>query len=182
MLYLDDDHVPNRYLVQAHALRTAERAADRVVRPGRNRRERRSVPPHDREPADPSRRVHVPSGVGSVSVGVARLRVAALAAKVAAVSPMARMADDIVFGDWFARLGLPVHTLGQDHLLKVQPHATDAWALHLSRRDDCTTAPDARYGAVIEELNARFEPLRPLLRPRAGRSRVKIWKPQQVKR
>ena len=182
VLYLDDDHVPNRYLVQAHAL-AHSRAAAPMVWCGRGEIVE-SVRPFRRTivtQRDPSRRVHVPSGVGSVSVGVAHLRVAALAAKVARGSPLARMADDIVFADWFARHRLPVATLGQDHLLEVQPHATDDWALHLCRRPDCDAAPDARYSAVIAELDAAFgplEPLRPPSRParsRSRRARVKMW-------
>lgn len=180
-LYLDDDHVPNRYLVQAHAIAHA-RAAQPTVWCGRGEVVRSTAPFRRRivSQRDPTAPVHIPSGVGSVSVPVAHLHLGALVGHVARGSSLARMADDLVFADWYARRGLPVRTLGQDHLLQVQPHATDAWALHLSQRADCATEPDQRYAAVAAELGARFAPLRPQA-ARAGRSRVKIWKGQQTK-
>lgn len=175
VLYLDDDHIPNRFLVQAHAL-----VQHRSVRPavwcGRGEIVRQT--PFSRKIIDqscPSCRVHIPSGVGSVSVPAVHLRIAALLKRVEQLSPLARMADDMVFADWFARHGLPVQTIGQNFLLKVRPQATDEWALHLCHRSDCTTLPDERYRKVAAELNASFPPLVDSPATRRARGRVKIW-------
>ena len=193
VIYLDDDHVPNTFFVEAHA-----RAHRRLSRPavfcGRGeivlstdpfRRDIRSQ-------RDPSAAVHVPSGVGSVSVPLRELRIERLAARVARATPTARMADDIIFADWFARQKLPVITLGINYLLEVQPHAVDEWALHRTLRDDCPVVPEQRYATAVAELGASFGPLSPPASvqeakaeraPRAtlGRRRMKMWKGQPIK-
>ena len=159
-------HLHGRRSRAKHILRQSARASPPPVQAaGRLLRSRRGG--HQHGPFarkiynqwDPEAAVHVPSGVGSVSVLGDRISMADLVKRVQSVSATVRMADDMVFADWFARRRLPVFTLGRTHLLQMQPHAVDEWALHRSLRGDCDVVPDKRYATACAELGVRFGPL-----------------------
>ena len=160
VIYMDDDHVPNTFCVKAHAQAHLQYKQPAVFC-GRGEVVI-STDPFARKiynQWDPEAAVHVPSGVGSVSVLGDRISMADLVKRVQSVSATVRMADDMVFADWFARRRLPVFTLGRTHLLQMQPHAVDEWALHRSLRGDCDVVPDKRYATACAELGVRFGPL-----------------------
>lgn len=182
VVYLDDDHVPNAFFVNAHA--TAHRRARMpAVYCGRGEVVE-SVEPFRRtihNQWDPAVQVNVPSGVGSVSVMLRHLNIEKLAAQVTGASPTTRMADDIIFADWFARRNLAVFTLGVPWLMEMQAHSVDEWALHKTLRKDCAVQPDARYAVACAELGYRpsFPQRARAATVSVGRRRVKMWKGNQ---
>lgn len=143
-LYVDDDHLYSRRLVQAHAEAHAARPTAVVVC-GRGDvladggRDRESVRFVEALP------VHLPCGVYGVSLRTTGALLAELAAEATALPRELRFVDDLMFGNAFARRGLAVVLLkdiGKPQLLK---QSNDRFALHVGAREDCPGRTTERY-------------------------------------